>query len=90
MKRALHYIFNILLTIVLVVWIGLIVVEYLRFQKEESMLVVVKTEEVDFDGGKAYVNTGLGYKTIVYDGVTQKGREFGHMFIKVRDNLNTK
>lgn len=62
-------------------------VEYLRFKKDEPMLVVVNSEVVDFDGGKAYVNTGLGYKTIVYDGVSQKGREFGHMFIQVRDSL---
>ncbi len=76
-----------LLVTVVVVWIGLILVEYFRYQDNEPMLVVLKEETRAYDDGHVYVYWGLGYKSITYERTSIYGKEFGHLFIKVRETL---
>lgn len=90
MKRTLGILFKLLLVSVVVVWIGLILVEYFRYQDNDPMLVVLKEETLAYDDGHVYVNWGLGYKTITYERTSIYGKEFGHIFIKVRDKVPEK
>lgn len=79
--------FKALLILVVVVWIGLILVEYFRYQDNEPMLVVLKEETIPYDDGHVYVYWGLGYKAITYERTSLYGKEFGHIFIQVREEL---
>ncbi|MBQ7031355.1 MAG: hypothetical protein IJN13_03160 [Bacilli bacterium] len=87
MRKTLGIIFKVLLVTVVVVWIGLILVEYFRYQDNEPMLVVLKEETLAYEDGHVYVYWGLGYKSITYERTSIYGKEFGHVFIPVRDTL---
>jgi len=90
MQRTLGIIFKVLLVLVVVVWLGLILTEYFRYQDNNPMLVVLKEEVIPYDDGHVYVSWGLGYKTITYERTSIYGKEFGHIFIKVREGLPDK
>lgn len=90
MQKTLGILFKTLLITVVVVWIGLILVEYSRYKKNDPMLVVLKEDVLSYDDGHVYINWGLGYKTITYERSSLYGKEFGHMFIKVREELPEK
>ena len=68
-------------------WITLIVIEYFRYQNNEPMLVVLKSDTLSYDDGHVYVYYGLGYKSITYERNSLYGKEFGHIFIGVREKL---
>jgi len=87
MRKTLVILFKILLVMVVVVWMGLILVEYFRYQDNEPMLVVLKEETKAYEDGNVYISWGLGYKTITYERTSIYGKEFGHIFISVRDEL---
>ena len=87
MKKTLGILFKILLVSVVVIWIGLILTEYFRYQDNSPMLVVLKEETLSYADGHVYVSWGLGYKTITYERTSIYGKEFGHLFIKVREKL---
>lgn len=87
MKRTLGILFKVLLVSVVVIWIGLILIEYFRYQDNDPMLVVLKEETLSYDDGHVYVTWGLGYKTITYERTSIYGKEFGHIFIRVREEL---
>ncbi len=76
-----------LLVTLVVAWIGLILVEYFRYQDNEPMLVVLKEETIPYPDGHVYVYYGLGYKSITYERTSIYGKEFGHIFIGVRDKI---
>ena len=90
MRKILGILFKIILVTVVVLWVGLIVIEYFRYQDNEPMLVVLNQEVLDYDDGHVYVSWGLGYKTITYERTSIYGKEFGHIFIKVREELPVK
>ena len=87
MRKTLGILFKVLLVSIVVVWIGLILVEYFRYQDNEPMLVVLKEETIPYEDGHVYVYWGLGYKSITYERTSLYGKEFGHIFIKVREEL---
>lgn len=87
MKKTLGIIFKVLLVSIVVIWVGLILIEYFRYQDNEPMLVVLKSETLSYDDGHVYVYYGLGYKTITYERTSLYGKEFGHIFIKVRESM---
>lgn len=90
-KKILEITYKTLLTIVLIVWLGLIYTEYRRFEKNESMLVVLKEENIKYDDGNVNVKYGLGYKEIIYNRESIQARAFGHIFLKVKEsNPNNK
>ena len=51
------------------------------------MIVLLKEETIPYDDGRVYVNYGLGYKSITYNRTSITGKEFGHIFIRVRDKM---
>lgn len=87
MKKTLGIIFKALLVIIVFAWIGLILFEYTRYKKNEPMLIVLKEDTLSYSDGHVYVYYGLGYKSIIYERVSLSGKEFGHIFTKVRDRL---
>lgn len=90
MRRTLGILFKVLLISIVVLWIGLILVEYFRYQDNDPMLVVLKEETLTYEDGHVYVSWGLGYKSITYERTSIYGKEFGHLFIKVREELPNK
>jgi len=89
-KKTIMILFKVLLVSVVVVWIGLIFVEYSRYQANEPLLVVLKEDTLTYDDGHVYVYWGLGYKAITYERTSLYGKEFGHIFTKVREKLPSK
>lgn len=87
MKKTLGIIFKALLIALVVLWISLILTEYFRYQDNKPMLVVLKEETLNYDDGHVYVYWGLGYKAITYERTSLYGKEFGHIFINVREKL---
>ncbi len=73
---------------IVVGYISLIFVEYFRYQKDEPMLVVLKEETKNYDDGHVYIYYGLGYKSITYERKSLYGKQFGHIFIKVKESLD--
>lgn len=72
---------------VVLVWMGLIYIEYKRFNNDLPMIVLLKEETKTYDDGYVVINYGLGYKSITYERANLKGKEFGHIFIKVREEM---
>ena len=87
MRRTLGILFKVILVSIVVIWIGLILVEYFRYQDNLPMLIVLDEETIPYEDGHVYVTWGLGYKTITYERTSIYGKEFGHIFIRVRDKL---
>ena len=50
------------------------------------MLVELKEKVISYDDGYVEIDYGLGYKTITYNRTNLQGREFGHLFLRVRDH----
>lgn len=90
MKKTLGIMFKVLLIALVVVWITLILFEYFRYQKNDPLLVVLKQDVIDYEDGHVYVYWGLGYKAITYERTSIYGKEFGSIFIKVREQLPDK
>ena len=89
-KKAIEIIYRVLLAAIVLLWVGLIIVEFSRYNEEKPMLIVIKEDKIFYDDGDVTVDYGLGYKSITYNRTSIKGREFGHIFTKVRDKLPTK
>lgn len=87
MKKTLGIIIKAIVILLVVIWMGLILVEYFRHQDNAPMLVVLKEEKITYEDGNVYVYWGLGYKAIIYERTSIYGKEFGHIFTKVRENL---
>lgn len=87
MKKTLGIIFKVLIITLVLMWIALIIIEYIRYQDNEPMLVVLKEETLSYQDGHVYIYYGLGYKAITYERTSIYGKEFGHIFINVRDSL---
>ena len=90
MKKTLMILLKVILVSLVVAWIALIVVEYFRYQNNEPMLINLKSETLSYDDGHVYVYYGLGYKSITYERNSIYGKEFGHIFIGVREKMPNK
>lgn len=88
MKKTLSIMFRAIIIGIVVGYISLIFVEYFRYQKDEPMLVVLKEETKNYDDGHVYIYYGLGYKSITYERKSLYGKQFGHIFIKVKESLD--
>ena len=87
MRKTLGILFKSLLVTVVVVWIGLIYVEYGRYSDNKPMIVVLHEKKIPYEDGHVYVYWGLGYKKIIYERTSIYGKEFGHIFISVKEKL---
>ncbi len=90
MKRTIGLIFKVILVTLVVLWISLITIEYIRFQNDEPMLIKISEKTLSYDDGHVYVYYGLGYKAISYERNSIYAKQFGHMFIKVKEELPEK
>ena len=88
MKQILGMAFKVLFIILVGIWIAIIITEYTRYQHDEPMLIVLKEETLTYDDGHVYVYWGLGYKEITYERTSLYGKEFGHIFISVRESID--
>ena len=88
MRKTLGIIFRVILVLIAVLWMSLIIVEYVRYKDDEPMLIVLKQETLTYDDGHVYVYYGLGYKSITYNRTCIYGKEFGHIFTSVRGRLD--
>ena len=88
MKKTLGIMLKVLLVTLVVLWMVLILTEFVRYQRNEPMLIVLKEETLNYDDGHVYVYYGVGYKSITYERTSIYGKEFGHIFIKVRESIN--
>jgi hypothetical protein len=87
MKRTLGILLKGLAIILIVSWVGLILIEHNRHSQGKPMLVVLNKKIIDYYDGHVYVYTGLGYKSIIYERTSLNGKEFGPIFISVRNKL---
>ncbi len=87
MKKTLIIIIKTILIALVIGYMGLLIVEYFRYQNNEPMLIVLKTETKDYDDGHVYVYYGLGYKAIDYERKSIYGKQFGHLFIRIKDKI---
>lgn len=87
MKKVVEILYRTLLIIVVLLWIGLIYVEYRRYQQDMPMIISLKEETKTYEDGYVIINYGLGYKSITYERANLKGKEFGHIFIRVKEEM---
>lgn len=87
MKKLISILIKVLLVSLVVIWISLIVVEYFRQQNDKPMLLPLYSENIEYYDGNVEIYYGLGYKSIIYKRISNSGKEFGHMFIKVREEI---
>ena len=87
MKKVVEILYRTLLIIVVLLWIGLIYVEYRRYQQDMPMIMSLKEETKTYEDGYVIINYGLGYKSITYERANLKGKEFGHIFIRVKEEM---
>lgn len=90
MRRTISILLKGLAISLVVFYIGLIFVEYFRYQDNLPMIIELKNETIPYDDGNVYVSWGLGYKTITYNRTSIYGKEFGHLFIDVREGMPSK
>ncbi len=90
MKKTLGILLKVMAVLIVAVYIGLVITEYVRYQNNEPMLVVLKEQTLSYDDGHVYVYWGLGYKSITYERNSIYGKQFGHIFIKVKEKLPEK
>lgn len=90
MKRTVGIILKSIAVLLVVSWMTLILVEYSRYKDNKPMLIVLKEENITYDDGMVYVHWGLGYKTITYSRTSLYGKEFGHIFTKIRKQIPEK
>lgn len=73
------------LTILLViVWIGIIFIDYFKFQGGVDPVFCIKEETKNYSDGTVYSCTGLGYKLFRYERKSISAIEFGPFFIQER------
>lgn len=85
MKDVLKVIGTFLIIVLVACYFSLIALEYARYQRSYPMLVILKEKETKVKNGSIYEFYGLGYKKIIYDLDNFEGKEFGHLFIKIKD-----
>ena len=72
-----------LITIILLVWVGLLAYDYYRSTKNEPPLIIIKEETHNCKGGQVLEYTSLGYKYIKYNCSSRVGFMFGGFWITV-------
>ena len=77
---------SILVTIVLIAWIGLMAYDYYRASKNQKPLVILKTVIKDYEDGNVSEYTSFGYKYIEYNRTSRKGYMFGGFWITAEED----
>ena len=89
--KVIKKIISILFTLVLIAYISLIVIDFLRCgQKDkdgnvQKPLIVIKETTYNYDDGTATEYMSLGYKYVEYNRNSLRAYEFGPFWVKIRD-----
>lgn len=94
-KSLFQRILNIVLWVVVLAWMAICVVDFIKVQNEKDPIFCLKKTSIKTGTGSAKVCTGLGYKVYNYDCATKSGKnysgavEFGPFWTKsVCDRLD--
>lgn len=72
-----------LISIAIIAWVGLFIVDYFRAQNSEKPLFCINEQNAEINGGSYYSCTSLGYKYYKYDNPNTESKEgFGPAFIE--------
>ncbi len=75
---------NIILWIVLIVWMLVCIIDFIKTQRVEKPIFCLKEETTKYEDGSVYSCTGLGYKIYHYDRTILNGVEYGPFWSKDR------
>ena len=84
MKETLRTIFKIVLLVLVIVWVGLVVTDYLNTLHDKPLKFCIKESTKKYPDGKTYECVGLGYKMYKYERKSISATEFGPIFISER------
>lgn len=90
MKKIIMIILKVLMVVLVLSWILLVVAESNRYKNDEPMIITLSEKIIDYTDGSVHVYYGLGYKKIIYQRTSLEGKEFGNIFIKVKEELPKK
>lgn len=81
---------NTLLWIIVFAWMAVCVTDYIMATKEKDPIFCLKEETKEYEDGKVYICTGLGYKYFKYDRKSYSATQFGGIWIQEHDPLANK
>ena len=73
-------IIRLIIYVVVVIWLVIVLFDYLRFTSQLDPKLCLKKETHEYNDGRVYECTGLGYKVFKYDRTSLKMSQFGPMF----------
>ena len=86
MKEVLNIIFKTLLLILVIVWVGIVVTDYLNTIHDKRLKFCLKESTHKYNDGTTYECVGLGYKMYKYERKSISATEFGPIFISERQS----
>jgi len=89
-KKILSKVFNILITILLIGWITVLLIDYANVSKGKSAKFCINNTIKDYTDGSVEICTGLGYKVYNYDRQGYKAIEFGPFWMEEKDPTTLK
>lgn len=78
-------IMNVILWIIVLVWIGICVTDYVLTLNDKSPVFCIKEQTKTYDDGTVYQCTGLGYKYFEYNRRSYNAKQFANIFVKEYD-----
>ena len=79
-------IISVLITIILIAWVGLMAYDYYRATKNQEPLVVLSKDVKEYSDGKVTEYMSFGYKYIEYRRTSRKGYVFGGFWLKIEED----
>lgn len=83
-KSMFQKVMNVILWLVLIVWMLICIVDFIKTQRVEKPIFCLKEETTKYEDGSVYSCTGLGYKIYHYDRTSFSGVEYGPFWSKDR------
>jgi len=83
-------ILDIILWVVLIAWMIIVVIDYVKVVNQKEPMFCIKEEEIEYEDGTVNSCTGLGYKVYEYNRESYQAIEFGPFWAKVRNDDSRK
>lgn len=77
---------DIFLWVVLIAWMLVVVIDYVKVVNEKEPVFCIKEEVLEYSDGSVDSCTGLGYKVYKYNRESYQAIEFGPFWTKVRND----
>lgn len=87
-RSSISRIFNIILWILLIVWIAICLIDFIRVKGNQDPRFCINKKTVTYSDGKVESCMGLGYKVYRYERDSFSGLEFGPFWSKDRTAQN--